>query len=233
MLTKKDYDAIFERERVNEYPEVDAFEKATGYALGRDLLENAAQVLACPFKANPPNWQHGRVIYSAAMVRLACDMPGIFLDIGTAKGFSACIMTWAIGLRKDRPKVVTIDVMDPYERQKRNSVAELGGMLTLLEFMDPFRDPTVLMECHGCGSEKWFKKTKDERIAFAFVDGKHTYDAVRAESIAISELQSRGDVIVFDDLQIEPVRKAVERLEGYDGLHIHAGPRHYLVAVKQ
>lgn len=233
MLTKIQYDEIFYRERTNSYREVDAFEKATGYCVPRERLEEAASVLACPLKVNPPNWQHGRIIYCAAMVRMRSMTEGIFLDIGTAKGFSACVMTWAIADANQKRKVVTVDMMDPYDRCKRNSVAELGGMLTLHEFIDPFRDKNVLMEAYGNGSQQWFKRTKDERIAFAFVDGKHTYDAVRMESIAISELQGHGDVIVFDDLQIEPVAKAVRELHGYDGLHITAGQRHYLVAVKQ
>lgn len=233
MLTREKYDQIFETELRNSYRSVDAFEKATGFYVPRERLEDAARVLACPYKVNPPHWQHGRVIYSAARVRAACDMPGIFLDIGTAKGFSACVMTWAIADSGRKHKVVTVDMMDPYSREKRNSVAELGGYLTLHEFIEPFRDTGVLMEAHGGGSEQWFKKTKDERIAFAFVDGKHTYEAVRAESIAISEMQSMGDVIVFDDLQIAPVRKAVDQLQGYDGLIIEAGPRTYCVAVKQ
>jgi predicted O-methyltransferase YrrM len=233
MLTKEKYDEIFEKERANLYPAIDAFEEASQFRVPRERLEEAARVLACPLKVNPPNWQHGRVIYAAARVRAGCDMDGIFLDIGTAKGFSACVMSWAVADSQRKHKVVTVDMMDPYSRVKRNSVAELGGMLTLHEFIEPFRDANILMEAHGGGSAEWFKRTKDERIALAFVDGKHTYDAVRQESIAISELQSTGDVIIFDDLQIEPVRQAVDELQGYDGLDIRIGPRHYLVAVKQ
>jgi predicted O-methyltransferase YrrM len=233
MLTKQHYDEIFEKEKLNEYKSIDAFEAATGHRVPRERLEEAARVLACPVKVNPPNWQHGRVIYAAAMVRLRAEVEGIFLDIGTAKGFSACVMTWAIADAQRKMKVVTVDMMDPYDRVKRNSVAELGGYLQLTDFIDPFRDKNVLMEAHGGGSARWFKHTKDERIAFAFIDGKHTYDAVRAESIAIAEMQTTGDVIVFDDLQIEPVRKAAMQLEGYDGLYLDAGQRRYLVAVRQ
>ena len=48
------------------YPVVDEFEQRMGFAVDRERLEDAAGVLACLLKKNPPKWQHGRVLYALA-----------------------------------------------------------------------------------------------------------------------------------------------------------------------
>src|SRR5688572_33475015 len=99
-MTPDDYQRAFDGERVQEYPVISDFQVECGVALGREKLERAARVLACPVKANPPNWQHGRVIYSAARRYLnGMTGPVSCMDIGTAKGFSALCL-------RDRKSVV-------------------------------------------------------------------------------------------------------------------------------
>jgi len=235
MLTKKKFDDIFEVERQNVYPDVTRFEDAMGFRVDKDLLENAARVLACPLKVNPPNWQHGRVIYAAAMERLHRDREGVFLDIGTAKGFSACVMSWAIAHCEAKDSIVTLDVIHPEERTFRNSVKDVDGPSTLDEYMSPFVSNGVHIIKLGCGSKGWLNPAirANTRICFAFIDGKHTFEAVSFEIYRIVDMQKSGDVIVFDDLQIDPVNRAVRQLRGYDTTIIEAGPRRYMHAVKQ
>src|SRR3990172_8581667 len=88
------YEAACALERTRRYPLVDDFEARQGFALDRARLEAAARVLACPIKARPPNWQHGRVLYALTRrYRLTAEGPLYCLDIGTAKGFSAlCLL---------------------------------------------------------------------------------------------------------------------------------------------
>src|SRR3989304_7206134 len=82
-------------------PPVEAYEAA--FALERTRLEAAARVLACPIKAGPPNWQHGRVLYALTRrYRLTAEGPLYCLDIGTAKGFSALCLLWAVGGMRGR-----------------------------------------------------------------------------------------------------------------------------------
>lgn len=230
MSTAADYQRIFDEARAIEYPEIDRFEEARGVRVNREELNAAARVLACPLKVNAPHWQHGRVIYAAALARAAHPAEGLFLDIGTAKGFSACVMTWVIATAGRDRKVVSVDVMSPIDPIRRNSVAELDGLKTLDQFVDPFINRQVTTEFHGCGIAAWFYKPPHDRIAFAFVDGKHTYQGVRFEALEIAARQQTGDVIVFDDLQIEPVHRAVRELSGYHLEEITAGPRRYAVA---
>lgn len=233
-MKAQQYNLAFDRERRQEYPIIDRFETNVGYAVDRDRLESAARVLACPVKVNLPNWQHGRVIYSTLMRYLRyTHEPVIILDIGTAKGFSACVMTWAIAATHHTSPVVSIDMMDPCSRVRRNSVGELDGFKTVHEFVAPYIDTFVPVEFLGGGSLQWLQKNT-RRIGFAFVDGKHTYDAVTAEYAAISKCQDAGDIIIFDDLQIEPVHRAVSKLKGYDVIELKTEVgRKYAIAVKE
>lgn len=218
--TRDQYDAAFEKEYHAEYPTIDALEQRLGYAIDRGRLTAAARDLACPVKKSPPHWAHGRVLYAVARAYLRdnqpFDLPLTFLDIGTAKGFSATVMAWALahwgghGL----PRIVSLDVTDPDARVPRNSVAEISGLKTVPEFVAPFWPDGVHVDFIGMSSLDWLQMTS-QRIHFAFVDGKHDYAHVSQEAALIAESQEPGDVIVFDDIHYPGVAKAIKRLAGY------------------
>jgi len=230
--TAADYQAAFNLERMQLYPMVSEFEDGLGYAVDRERLEGAARVLACPLKAHPPNWQHGRVLYAAARKYLAhTTEPVSFLDIGTAKGFSALCLAWAIADADVRGTVVTVDVIDPHGRIFRNSVADLGGLKTLYELLSDWPESTHI-EAHKCPGVLWLEK-HPERIHFAFVDGKHTGSVVWHEGLLLAEHQQPGDVVIFDDVDRPDVWDAVQRLKAYKAQRITILPhRAYAVAVR-
>jgi hypothetical protein len=213
MNLKEQYDAAFAKERGIVYPMVDDLEKSTGYAVERDRLEAAARVLACPLKVNPPNWQHGRVIYSLLRQRLARDpdVSGVVVDIGTAKGFSAVVMGWAIEDAGSLLEVVSVDAVDPDQRVTRNSVAEVYGVFTVHEFVAPFIAKNVKTTFVGGGSEDFMLgfSMRKIRIPLAFVDGKHSQSVVLFDANAIEKHQLSKDVIVFDDVQIAGVAAGI------------------------
>lgn len=208
--TIQDYARIFEAERQVEYPVIDAFEQRMGYAIDRSALEDAARVLACPFKAHAPNWQHGRVLYASARRQFAqADGPVNILDVGTAKGFSALCLQWAL---RDSPAslgVVSVDVLSPDGRVKRNTVAECDGYKTLAETLEPWpaAQAIAFFQRTGIAAIQSF-----DRIHLCYLDGKHTYDTVAAEIIALATRQQPGDVVMFDDAQIEGVEQAIETI---------------------
>ena len=235
MSLREKYAAIFATECANTYPVMDALEKAKGFSVETAKLQAAAEVLACPLKVNPPNWQHGRLIYAVARHYLAANpaQSGIFLDIGTAKGFSACVMTWAIEDAGADIPVVSIDVIDPYSTERRNSVGEIDSPKTLREFVAPFQSSASSVTWLGGGSSAWFKSSKRPRVLLAFVDGKHTFEAVLAEGNALRDRQERGDIVIYDDAQISAVRTAAEQVRGYVCEHVWLSPkRSYIVAVR-
>lgn len=208
-----DYQTAFATERVREYPGIDDVEARYGFKLARYKLEYAARILACPVKANPPNWQHGRVLYAVARRYLASsvrhDDVVTFLDIGTAKGFSALVLEWALCDAPQSGRVCSVDVIDPAARIERNTVADANGtgLHTLAEILAPWPEAGAIhFEC--CPGTEWLVRSQ-ERVHFAFVDGKHRGDVVRMEAGLLDGRQRSGDVIVFDDVHIPGVMDAV------------------------
>jgi predicted O-methyltransferase YrrM len=208
------YREAFLSERAVDYPMVDAFEERAGYAIDRARLEAAAEVLACPLKAHAPNWQHGRVLYAATRQALAMvEGPVLLVDIGTAKGFSALCLLWAMHDAGLDGQVVSIDVIDPTARITRNTVSEVAGLQTLAETLAPWPEASAIEFVQGDGAD-WLAHD-GRRIHVAFVDGKHTEAAVSAELAALVVRQGPGDVAIFDDLQLSGVRAAVQRQRAY------------------
>lgn len=211
MTTKQDYDRAFEKERSQVYPDINATEAVYGFSVDRDRLENAARVLACPVKKNPPCWQHGRVIYSVLRRYIKDNQPRevVGLDIGTAKGFSALCAVWAAQDAGVPVLVHSVDVIDPAARVSRNTVAEVDGLKTLYEIVAPWSESRAIRFQHA-RADTWLALRR-ERLNFAFVDGKHTYDAVSAELGYLKLLQQPGDVVICDDVHLAGVRSAVDR----------------------
>jgi hypothetical protein len=232
--TVKDYQDAFELERQQSYPAVGAFEVRMGYAVDRDRLEGAARTLACPLKAHPPNWQHGRVLYAAVRRYLnyaKSEGPFTLLDIGTAKGFSALCMAWALADSGLNGRVVTVDVIDPKGRIYRNSVADLNGLKTLKELLSDWPE-AALIEAHKVTGLKWLT-THEDRVHVAFVDGKHSGVVVEQEGRRLAMLQEAGDLAIFDDVHLLDVNRAVQSIEEYFTEAIVALPhRAYAVGLR-
>jgi predicted O-methyltransferase YrrM len=235
MPSVSDYRAIFEAERVVSYPVMDGFERRHGYAIDRARMEAAAEVLACPYKAHAPNWQHGRLVYAATRSYLATYAGGrvSILDVGTAKGFSALCLLWAMTDAGIDGKVTSVDVLDPHARVKRNTVAEVDGYKTLAETQVAWPEARGIEFLQSTGL-KWLKGRSD-RVHVAFIDGKHSADVVKLEGQRLAELQQPGDLAMFDDLQIEGVHQAVKSLGGlYQLERVEIGPnRAYAVGYRR
>jgi hypothetical protein len=231
--TREQYDAAFNKERANTYPNVTRFEASCGFAVDRERLEAAARVLACPVKENPPCWQHGRVIYAAARRALVSSPePHHWLDIGTAKGFSACVMAWAAADAGALVPITSLDVIHPLEIVARNSVEDLDGLQTVPEIASPFLPPAHFVH-FGCSESIEWLECRSVRINLAFVDGRHKHEVVAREIDLLSARQQPGDVIIFDDVQIAGVARALSAIKGYDvhNVQAHTG-RGYAVATK-
>ncbi len=213
--TAADYAAAFATEQRQTYPMVDAFEIASGYKLDRSRLESAARVLSCPVKKSPPNWQHGRVLYAAASRYLAthCEDDAIsILDIGTAKGFSALCLLWAMKDFGFTGHVTSVDVIDPHSRVERKTVSEIEGyrFLTLAETLAPWPESDEIRFEHSTGID-WLE-AHPERVHIAFVDGSHDGPEVLREGQLMAARQQTGDLAIFDDLQRPGIAFAVQSM---------------------
>lgn len=216
IATVQQFNDAFWAECQQEYPAVDAFMKANKLQDPEVIpFLDAAGTLACPVKANPPCWQHGRLVYGLALEALSGvgrKEAAVLIDVGTAKGFSALMMQWAIDNSMKRGRVYSVDVIDPDDRVRRNTVTEakLGRYLTLGEILLPWIEARKI-NFYGGGSDAFFKLPEISvlpRVHFAFIDGKHTYESAAGAAIAISKKQQSGDVMLFDDVHMIEVRRA-------------------------
>lgn len=228
MSTKKQYDDAFKTERSKQYPMIDAIEKDLGYAIDREWMERTARILQCPVKRNPPNWQHGRVLYALLRKYLEDRDAVCAVDIGTAKGYSAVVMARAIDDSGKTGRVVSIDVVEPTDRIARNSVLEADHdeRFTIAEFTDPFLGKTRPHFISG-GSLAFLRQAVEGKlhIGFAFVDGKHEKDVVREELRLLTKIQGLGDYIMFDDCHLQPVFEAAKRaVDIYDMTFVNVIP---------
>lgn len=231
MPTREQYEAAFEKERQNEYPVIDEFERRMGFAVDRERLEAAARVLACPVKKNPPNWQHGRVVYALGRKYLTHDGScKIWLDIGTAKGFSAMAMMMAAHDAHIVVDIQSFDIIDPLSDEPRNSIADGQDVYS-------FTKPFIPKDFQG-----WIEFRKapvpayiaNDQIGFAFIDGSHTYEGVKADIATVVPHQRAGDIILFDDVNKDQVNRAVREMTGYELEYIKLLPnRAYAIAVKK
>jgi len=233
-VTADDYARIFALERANVYPMVDAFEQRCGHAIDRDRLEDAARVLSCPLKAVPPNWQHGRVIFAATRrytMDAVIERPFRFLDIGTAKGFSALCLAWGLAPAW-AAEVFSVDVMPPDARVRRNTPAEVAGLRTLAEILQPWPEARYIQFEESTGID-WLTK-HPERVHVAFVDGKHDGVVVKQEGKLLAARQEPGDLVIVDDIQVPSVGQAVAKLKDYAVEYLEVKPgRTYGIAVRR
>lgn len=212
-VTAETYARIFDLECQQAYPMVDAFEQRMGYAMDRQRLESLARVLSCPYKAAAPCWQHGRVLYAATREYLARtgDEPVNIFEVGTAKGFSAMCLLTALMDAGAAGWVTSVDVLPQNERVRRNTVAEVDGLKTLAEILEPWPEAKGINFVQSTGID-WLTK-HPERVHVAFVDGKHSGTVVRQEGLLLSDRQESGDVAIFDDVHIPEVGAAVDSLK--------------------
>lgn len=233
-FTAEQYATIFETARQLSYAEIDTLESATGYAIDRAWLDEAARVLCCPFKAKPPHWQHGRILYALTRGYIDAnpDLSYNVLDIGTAKGFSALCLQRAFLDAQREVAIVSVDVMPPQDRVQRNTVAEINGLKTLAEILAPWPESQAIAFVKSTGID-WLKDHPG-RIHVAFVDGKHTGDVVRHEGKLLAKRQQPGDLVIFDDCQMPQVSVAVVSLEEWYRIkYVKAEPREYGIAVRR
>jgi hypothetical protein len=215
------YLEAYSKERVRidacAYLPVEMIIEGLGGLRNDTMIDAMARDLACPLKEHAPNWQHGRVLY--ALAREVARDPAAdftFIDIGTAKGFSALCMLWGLFDSMRAGTVHSFDVVDPFAKVARNSIAELDGLKDLGEFIAPYvprqhpgSDPRCGVTFHQKPGMLFDEVVPAGRIHLAFVDGKHKLTDVREEARKIAARQERGDFILFDDFQIGGVQAGI------------------------
>ena len=149
--------------------------------------------------------EHGLLLYKLVR-RLDCERQPVILEVGTARGFSAITMARALIDGNLGGTVFTVDVIDHHSKlswhvSKQDSKDPLVNISISRSDVwsrwfeeESGRVVTLHAQAHEV-LENW----NNGPIEVAFIDGEHTYDAVRRELSQLEHLMSPTGVIVLDD----------------------------------
>ena len=150
------------------------------------------------------NYERGILLYSL----IAKYKPKNVLEIGTAEGYSALCMAWAMTDYDINGRIFTIDPKPfdvPIKREitwEENPKHE-SIMLSTKELWNKFANKEWIKKIEvltGFSGEILQKKTKEfPKMDMGFIDGHHTYEAVIHDFYAFLQTASENFSLLFDD----------------------------------
>ena len=246
LTSKNQYKSLAAEVRTKNYPEVDSYESASGYAIDQEWLHELALHTQVVYKKSELCYQHGRVLYTTLSKYLddnpsqnVCDSINIW-ETGTARGFSALCMAKSLADQGRPGTIITFDVLPQTTRMYWNCIDDHDGPKTRAELLEPWKELLEMYIIFHQGDTRLeMPKVQVERIHFAFLDGAHTFEDVLFEFSQIRDSQRSGDIVVYDDYtpgQFPGIVKAVDHIcKKYQyhrtNLNAHDG-RGYVVAQK-
>jgi predicted O-methyltransferase YrrM len=218
--TPEEYQALADFAAKQVYPEVERIEQETGFALDREF-NNALMLPTLMVKKRhlPPRPFHGRLLYSLVRDYIARNQPSFvnIVETGTARGFSALCMAKAIVDSGVPGHVTTIDVLPHLTPMFWNTIVDCDGTRkTRRDILEPWGDLCDRVTFLQGDTLDQLGRLGMRRINFAFLDAQHSRPDVLHEFRAIAPLQSKGDMVYFDDVipgQFPGVVAAVEQIE--------------------
>ncbi|MEJ0013474.1 MAG: class I SAM-dependent methyltransferase [Bauldia sp.] len=237
------YLALYEKARQAAYPEIDAIEAESGFAIDRGFLDGLALHTQVVVKKSALAWPHGRVLYALLRdyIRRAGGVGQLtVLETGTARGFSALCMARALTDSGTGGTILTFDTL-PHDRAIHwNVIDDNDGPRTRRELLAPWHDLIAAHVVFVWGDTRvTLHRVMPERVHFAFLDGQHDYPSVIAEFEHVAARQQSGDMIVFDDVtpdRYPGIVKAVAEIGATRGYKVRPlsarADRQYAIATK-
>ena len=149
--------------------------------------------------------EHGILLYKLVRA-LSHEDPPVVIDIGTARGFSAITMARALLDANLGGMVYSVDVIDHQSRLnwhvgKQDSADPLANMsISRSEVWHRWFDKESALVTPISGpSQEILDSWSFGPIDIAFVDGAHTYEAVRRDLATLDLLMTPAGVIILDD----------------------------------
>ncbi len=164
------------------------------------------------------NYERGILLYSL----IAKYKPKNILEIGTAEGYSALCMAWAMTDYNINGKIFTIDPKPSDVPVERNVTWEDNPkhdtvMLSRRELWNKFANKEWIEKIEvltGFSGEVLQKKTeKFPKMDMGFIDGHHAYEAVIHDFYAFLKVASENFRLLFDDYlpnENDGVTKAID-----------------------
>lgn len=204
--SKEDYIQIFNIIKKKKYETIDNFiNKKNLKNIDQNFLNDLAFISQISIKKSEVNFQHGRLIYSILNDYINNKKKElkdfVFIDVGTAKGFSSVLISKCGEDNKIRFKIFSFDIIPHNKKIYWNSIKDIDGKSTRKNLLKDFSKYTKNINfIEGRTKKKFIEIEKYERLNFAFLDGSHDYDDVKYEFDFIKKKQKKGDIIFFDDV---------------------------------
>ena len=192
-------------------------------------IDRYAKTLQVSIKASDPNWVHGYVLWSLAKHVFGNTPEGFWLEIGTAKGFSAAVIDLAVRTASACNRGISIDVLPHGVPMYWNSMADSKGQCSrreLLQVLGVNCNNILFLQQY---SERAASVVGVSRIPMAFIDGQHTYEAVANELLWVTGVQNSGDWLLIDDCNrdlfpgVALAVSEVQKAENYVVNHLDLG----------
>jgi len=149
------------------------------------------------------NWMHGFILMKTLKDYLKenSDNKFIILETGTAAGFSALIMSYVLYLHNEEYIIYTIDIVPHNKKIYWNRISDhLVGKTSRRELLNEYLYLLKNIRFVNDVSKNYFRnKLNFKRVNFAFIDGSHDYEDVKAEFDFVDKHNIKGDIIVLDD----------------------------------
>lgn len=172
--------------------------------------------------------EHGLLLYKLILQNMVRPHPIVVLDVGTARGFSAISMAKAMMDANIPGRIFTIDIIGHdkslgWHVSKQQPDEPLAGVeIARSEIWDRWyqKEATLISPIVGKSSEvlgTW----NHGNITLAFIDGEHTYQAVKTDLELLDVLIEEGGQIVLDDyhtgvnIQRVPLPSRIANLTSY------------------
>ena len=133
-------------------------------------------------------------------------------ETGTARGFSSICMAKALIDSGHKGTVNTIDIIPNKKKIYWNCISDAEGKKTRLELLNSWRKELQYINFIEGTTSRQMRKLKFEKIDFAFLDAQHDKESVIEEYNFVKRHQTRGDIIIFDDVS----KKFNEIMEAID-----------------
>lgn len=200
---KEEYLNLYREVKEKRYLEIDNF--IGDFKIDEVFINELALLTQITIKGSDLNYQHGRIIYFLLKNYINKHEKLIthinLLDIGTARGFSSIIMSNIMSKYDYTSNIFTFDILPHNKKMYWNCIADTQyGKQTRDSLLKSYKELTDKITFITGTTKEKLKKIKLDRINFAFVDGSHEYEDVSFEYQYISNRQTKGDIIFFDDV---------------------------------
>ncbi len=216
--TAEKFQALAAAAAKREFPEAEALEAETGFAIDKGWIDDLALHTQIVKKRSTLGYAHGRLLYSVLRRYIAETSPEFVsvVETGTARGFSALCMAKAIDDAAVAGHIVTIDRLPHLTPIYWNCIDDLEGRKTRRELLSPWASLCNRITFVQGDTLDQLGKIGVRRVNFAYLDAQHTRGDVLHEFNLVKRLQMSKDIVFFDDVtpeQFPGVCAAVDDIE--------------------